>query len=122
MVRKFPAELRKCLKFFRRSSCDVHEAGINSRQLLPKQPQRYFKQRETNRVKTEASSLRQGAVKSSDETSLPNAQVEYVSAELSQDLHMNRRFERQTPVRQAIPSVPTHVKCGAFHNLDQVST
>ncbi|KAI9918066.1 hypothetical protein PsorP6_013333 [Peronosclerospora sorghi] len=55
------------------------------------------KQRETNRVKTEASSLRQEAVNSSDETSLPNAQVEYVSADLSQDLHMNRRFELQTP-------------------------
>ncbi|KAI9918868.1 hypothetical protein PsorP6_011735 [Peronosclerospora sorghi] len=50
-----------------------------------------------------------GSFKSSDETSLPNVQVEYVSADLSQDLHMNRRFERQTPVRQAIPSFPTHV-------------
>ncbi|KAI9910451.1 hypothetical protein PsorP6_010061 [Peronosclerospora sorghi] len=57
----------------------------------------YSKQRETNRVKTEASSLRQGAVKSSDETNLPNAHVEFVSADLSQDLDMNRRFERQTP-------------------------
>ncbi|KAI9920710.1 hypothetical protein PsorP6_000519 [Peronosclerospora sorghi] len=55
----------------------------NQRRRLKKRAQ---KQRETNGVKTEASSLLQEAVKSSDDTSLPNVQVEYVSADLSQDL------------------------------------